>query len=197
MVPCWCVSLCIRLRPLRLIFGGVSRKRLEKWLYTRNADTVTSSADIQILLHAMQLDNEEEDPEEHGRTRHASAVRNARYRTVKTALLVLENSAGFSTNFLAAYVLLAVYEVGHGLFPAAYLTVGNLTRIFCALGLHDRKNATQILPRPGNADGSSLFDAWKSLLTWIARHMDRDRRETSALVGSAYLGPIRACRLSI
>jgi len=72
-----------------------------------------------------------------------------RYQQVKTSLFALEQSARFSTNFLAAHALLALYEIGHGIFPVAYLTVGNLARLFCALGLHDRKKATQILPRPG------------------------------------------------
>lgn len=72
-----------------------------------------------------------------------------RYQSLKTALFTLEQSARFSTYFLAAHALLALHEIGHGLFPAAYFTVGNLARQFCALGLHDRKKATQILPKPG------------------------------------------------
>lgn len=72
-----------------------------------------------------------------------------RYRRVKLSLFSLEQSGRFSTNLLAAYALLALHEIGHGIFPAAYLTVSNLARLFCALGLHDRSKATQILRKPG------------------------------------------------
>lgn len=96
----------------------------------------------------MQLDHEDNSssplPNERG-----TQEPKARYQKVKLALFALEQSARFSTNLLAAYALLALHEIGHGIFPAAYLTVSNLARLFCALGLHDRTKATQILPRPG------------------------------------------------
>jgi hypothetical protein len=97
----------------------------------------------------MQLDHEDDSsspPSSNGRS--DSEVK-GRYQRIKLALFVLEQSARFSTNLLAAYALLALHEIGQGIFPAAYLTVSNLARFFCALGLHDRTKATQILPRPG------------------------------------------------
>lgn len=97
----------------------------------------------------MQLDHEDDSPSppsSNGRSTHEVK---GRYQKVKFALFALEQSARFSTNLLAAYTLLALHEIGHGIFPAAYLTVSNLARLFCALGLHDRTKATQILPRPG------------------------------------------------
>ena len=97
----------------------------------------------------MQLDHEDDSSHEQisGRT-HAQELK-TRYQKVKLSLFAIEQSATFSTSLLAAYALLAVHEIGHGIFPAAYLTVSNLARLFCALGLHDRIKATQILPRPG------------------------------------------------
>lgn len=97
----------------------------------------------------MQLDHE--DDSTHGQTggrTHAQELK-TRYQKIKLSLFAIEQSATFSTTLLAAYALLALHEIGHGIFPAAYLTVNNLARLFCALGLHDRIKATQILPRPG------------------------------------------------
>ena len=124
----------------------MSKLRVTRLLH--NPDTITS-ASTQVLFHAMQLDHEDDSsspPSSNGRSTRDGR---SRYHKVKLALFALEQSARFSTNLLAAYALLALHEVGHGIFPAAYLTVSNLARLFCALGLHDRTKATQILPRPG------------------------------------------------
>lgn len=116
----------------------VSKIRLSRVL---SSDMSLASADIQVLLHAMQLSTEPS-PE----SRHEI------YRVVKTAILNLEQWASFSTNFLAAYALLALHELGQGIYPAVYITIGNLARIFYALGFHDRKKATQMLRKPGEYD---------------------------------------------
>jgi hypothetical protein len=110
---------------------------------------VTIDADVQILLQAMRLDHDDSLASQHWSDEEFAKDQRTRYQQIKTALFAIEQSARFSTNFLAAHALLALHEIGHGIFPAAYLTVGNLARLFCALGLHDRKKATQILPRPG------------------------------------------------
>lgn len=68
---------------------------------------------------------------------------------MKSAILNLEQYASFSTNFLAAYALIALHELGQGIYPAAYITIGNLARIFYAIGFHDRRKATQMLRVPG------------------------------------------------
>lgn len=103
-----------------------------------SSDTPITSADTQVLLHAMRL-NTERPPE----------TLSSDYTATKNVLFSLEQSAQFSTNFLAAYALLALFELGHGIYPAAYFTVGNLARVFYALGFHDRRNATQMLRRSG------------------------------------------------
>jgi hypothetical protein len=97
----------------------------------------------------MQLDHEDDSSSPPSSNGGRDQEIKGRYQKVKLALFALEQSARFSTNLLAGYALLALHEIGHGIFPAAYLTVSNLARLFCALGLHDRTKATQILPRPG------------------------------------------------
>lgn len=124
----------------------VSKLRLTRLIH--NNDTI-QGADVQVLLHAMRLDHAHEVFPQEALDEVYTREMKTRYQSLKAALFTLENSARFSTNFLAAHALLALHEIGHGLFPAAYFTVGNLARQFCALGLHDRKKATQILPKPG------------------------------------------------
>lgn len=71
------------------------------------------------------------------------------YKTARVALTVLEQHGQFSTNYLGSRALLAVYEIGQGIFPAAWLSVSSLLSLHCALGLHDKLKAVQILRRPG------------------------------------------------
>ena len=48
-----------------------------------------------------------------------------------------------------ATLLIAVYEIGHAIFPAAYLTTGQSVRLGHVLGLHDRQSYPQVLKRMG------------------------------------------------
>lgn len=111
---------------------------------------------------------------DHSSQHHARPKpRISQQKLVKYTLFDLEQAAQFSTNFLAASVLLALHEVGHGLFPAAYFTVANVARICLALGIHDRTKATQILPRPCKylTESSETTGANCSLR---CSHLDRD-----------------------
>lgn len=109
----------------------VSKKRVYRILQN---EASLSRADDQALFYAMQI-----------LIAPPSAPSGRCYAAVKTVLQAMELHGQFSTNFLAAQVLTSMYEVGHGFFPAAYLSVSNCARIFCALGLHDRRKATQAL----------------------------------------------------
>jgi len=78
-----------------------------------------------------------------------SEARSSYYNALKSALVTLEQHGQFSTNFLGAYALLATYEVGQGVYPAAFLSVSSLVSLFCALGLHDKTKSAQVLRKPG------------------------------------------------
>jgi hypothetical protein len=56
----------------------------------------------------------------------------------------VENSCLISLQLLQSAILIAIYEIGHGIYPAAYLSVGHAARLGNMMGLHDRKNATQL-----------------------------------------------------
>ena len=58
------------------------------------------------------------------------------YYTVKHFHLQVQDSSIFSLPVLQAGVLLALYELGHGIYPAAFLSVGACARYGHALGIN-------------------------------------------------------------
>jgi Fungal specific transcription factor domain len=58
------------------------------------------------------------------------------YYTVKHFYLEVEGSSVFSILVLQAGVLLALYELGHAIYPAAFLTIGACARYAHALGIN-------------------------------------------------------------
>ncbi|CAI7596436.1 unnamed protein product [Penicillium pancosmium] len=65
----------------------------------------------------------------------SKSPRTALYHTAKHFHLELEGSGLFTILILQAGVLLALYELGHGIYPAAYLTIGACARYAYALGI--------------------------------------------------------------
>lgn len=77
------------------------------------------------------------------------AARTELYHAAKHFCLELEGSNIFSLPILQANILIALYEIGHAVYPAAYLTVGACARYAHALGLNvkgvrSRKGKTMI-----------------------------------------------------
>ncbi|KAK3710452.1 hypothetical protein LTR37_010295 [Vermiconidia calcicola] len=68
------------------------------------------------------------------------------YQDVKSFYNFVEAQNGFSVQIIQALLLIAFYEIGQCIYPAAYLSVGNSARVCYATGLHDRQ-APQMLPR--------------------------------------------------
>ena len=68
------------------------------------------------------------------------------YQDVKSFYSYVEAQHGFSIQLIQAALLISLYEVGHGIYPAAYLTIGNCARLGHAMGIHER-NVPQMLPR--------------------------------------------------
>lgn len=68
------------------------------------------------------------------------------YQDVKSFYHYVESQNGFSAQMIQALLLIAVYEIGHSIYPAAYLSIGNAARLGYAAGIHDR-DAPQMLPR--------------------------------------------------
>lgn len=121
---------------IAIAYGSiVSIARLKRLLAS---DASLTAADTQALILVMRL---------HCEPRSNST--DLYYKAARVALTVMEHHGQFSTNYLGARALLAVHEIGQGMFPAAWLSVSSLISLHCALGLHDKLKAVQILRRPG------------------------------------------------
>lgn len=81
-------------------------------------------SDIILLILSMKL-----------LTSRVLVARSVLYRTVKQLYFDIESSGRLSVPVLQAAILVAVYELGHGVYPAVILSVGNCARIGVLLGL--------------------------------------------------------------
>lgn len=79
------------------------------------------------------------------------------YKTAKAACSYVEACGVFSIRVVQTILLIALYELKHAIFPAAYLTVGHCARLGHAMGLHDRKKAPQMLAAPSKSASFALF----------------------------------------
>jgi hypothetical protein len=104
----------------------ISKKRFyESYL----GPSLQSQPDVVLLLLSIKLIT----------TLPPTQPRNARtplYYAAKHFYLEVEGSSIFSLPVLQAGVLLALYELGHAIYPAAYLTIGTCARYAFALGIN-------------------------------------------------------------
>ncbi|KKZ66512.1 hypothetical protein EMCG_07756 [[Emmonsia] crescens] len=71
------------------------------------------------------------------------------YWMVKHFLVTAEMRGLLSIRLLQAALLITAYEIGHGIYPAAYLSVGHCGRLGQAMGLHDRQNTPKAIRLTG------------------------------------------------
>jgi hypothetical protein len=57
------------------------------------------------------------------------------YRTAKDYVVQIELSRVLTIYTLQSALLIALYEIGHGIYPSAYITIGWCARYGAALGL--------------------------------------------------------------
>lgn len=117
----------------------VSRKRVSLNLANPKLEP---TADLALLLLGMRMIAVTPMPSE-------GAVRNDLYWRVKGLASTLESNALLSVQLLQSIVLLAAYEIGNAIFPSAYLTTGHAARLGHAMGVHNRREAPQMLRRAG------------------------------------------------
>lgn len=115
----------------------VSKKRMELTLSNPGLEL---SFDLAVLLLSMKLVTQV--PVGGPRSIHSPL-----YSLVKRTLFMAESGGLMSLQTLQANILLAAYEVGHAIYPAAYLTTGHCARLGHGLGLNDRRRAPQFLQK--------------------------------------------------
>jgi hypothetical protein len=118
----------------------ISRKRLKQGIQASQPP----DAGIALLLLCMKLASDSPQQWQHG----ASAAAYGLYKTARIYQNTVEEISPMSLATLQALVLIGLYEIGHGIFPAAFLTVGRAARLALLRGAHDRKNATQLFQTP-------------------------------------------------
>ncbi|KAI9704054.1 MAG: hypothetical protein M1820_005676 [Bogoriella megaspora] len=99
---------------------------------------IDKGADIALLLLAVKLLTQPSPP----------TPLSHLYQIVKSFLASVEYNNAYSINVIQAAILIALYELGNAIYPAAYLTIGHCARMGHAMGLHTKKEKTpQMLPR--------------------------------------------------
>lgn len=81
-----------------------------------------------------------------------------RYLFAKESLTKAETRCLPSLALLQATMLVAAYELAHGIYPAAYLSAGHAARMGIMMGFHDREHCPQIFHSP---------------VTWTGREEER------------------------
>ncbi|KAI1765040.1 hypothetical protein GGR53DRAFT_519847 [Hypoxylon sp. FL1150] len=112
---------------------------------------VAPNSPLQLLFLCMDLVSEPLSP-------GVTARANLKYSSVLETLFKVENSCFPCIQFLQSVILLSVYELSHGIYPAAYLRVGHASRLCVMMGFHDRKHAAQL---------------FKDTATWTGREEER------------------------
>ncbi|KAK8102189.1 hypothetical protein PG984_015335 [Apiospora sp. TS-2023a] len=81
-----------------------------------------------------------------------------RYLFAKESLTKAETRCLPSLASLQATILVAAYELAHGIYPAAYLSAGHAARVGIMMGFHDREHCPQMFQSP---------------VTWTGREEER------------------------
>lgn len=89
------------------------------------------------------------------------------YTSVKRTFPRLETLGILDFKVLQAWLLLALYEIGHGIYPAAYFTVGSCVRYAGALGIDTSTERTTV----GEADDLGCEEHRRSW--WAILLLDR------------------------
>ncbi|RFU25158.1 hypothetical protein B7463_g11180, partial [Scytalidium lignicola] len=89
-------------------------------------------------------------------------MKNSLYRLAKRFYSALEDVETVTLRMLQSLILLALYEIGHGILPAAYFTVGNAARMAQMMGIQNidrrsfvllgRRGQSYIIKNPSGND---------------------------------------------
>lgn len=136
-------------------FPIISRRRFELLL---TEPGFKPSPDIALLIAAMHLLVHED-------FKCCANTSSDIYCTVKNYAATLEVNALMTPQVLQSKVLIALYEIGHSIYPAAYLSVGSCAAFGKALGLDNRKDSPQMLRKSGSwTQDEELRRLWWAIL---------------------------------
>jgi hypothetical protein len=113
----------------------LSKKRIFESLYQFDE---RKDASFVLLLLSMKLVSEIPPERDH-------AAQSSLYCTSKGLQSRLERSRAISLQLLQSTILIAVYEIGHGMYPAGYLSISFAARLGIIMGPHEKKGGTRLL----------------------------------------------------
>lgn len=134
-------------------FPFISKARLCK----QTADPASLPPDAVLLLLSMQMlcQSPRANDSIGGMSLHSF---------VKQLLATVQGGGLLTLNLMQAAILIALYEISHAIYPAAYLSTGHCARLGYSLGLHD-KQAPQVLPKPATWGGNEeIKRAWYAVM---------------------------------
>ena len=121
------------------------------------------------------------------------ALANPLYAASKRFLALLEGSGCLSLMHLQAMILVALYELGHGIYPAAWMTVGQCARYVEMIGIPSFKESSILLGSCVSSPppcfllcfASTLSRKWRMLKAYVPLtvNLDRGGRTSPCLVG--------------
>ena len=120
----------------------LSRKRLLKNFQISSADNI--DIDSLLLILAMKTIVGDNSAGADNKPRLTANL----YQFTKSFITETMNNGYVSIHMIQALVLLCVYEYGHGIYPAAYMTIGQAARLGTMVGLHSEKHAQQLFKGP-------------------------------------------------
>lgn len=108
----------------------ISKSRLRR--LTASECLAVPSADFSLLLLAMQIIQDVPQST-------LDAVKKPQYTAFKSLSAAMESAGVYTVTKLQAEIIVTVYEAGHGIFPAAYMSLGRCITQGTALGIHNKK----------------------------------------------------------
>ncbi|KAL7933186.1 hypothetical protein V8C35DRAFT_322578 [Trichoderma chlorosporum] len=147
-------------------FPIVSRKRFYDELH-ESAEGLGTAADLGFLLLSMKLITWRPPSSEGDVPVEGQTARAATYRAAKQFSFELEASGLISLRFLQGMLLVALYEIGHAIYPAAFMSVAACVRYAQGLGI-----------QPGGKQRLKLPLTWvekeeRKRIWWSAFLLDR------------------------
>ena len=151
----WNTIVDMHFETIHLWLPMVWRRRIDTLISNQSTRLPCGTA---LLLAGMKLATHVPD-----RELHPSQSR--LYLLLKHELNLLENQGYISVGLLQAGILVAVYEMGHSIYPAAYLSIGRCVNVAHVMGLHKRKSAPQAISRPSFwSESEELTRVWCAIL---------------------------------
>lgn len=118
----------------------ISKKRFYDYLMNPLSQLPHPRADLTILIFCMKLINWSPVKQTQGKAKTPA------YLAAKRILLAPESESMLTLQILQASIIVLIYEVGHTIYPAAYMSVGTCAKYGLALGIDRQKEISGTAP---------------------------------------------------